>query len=256
MNKLFILISSLLVLYGCEKEYDSVIEPVSSSYQVLAVTSFQEFNYVPGDSTETLTITFNSTNNIAGVSYDLLSPDGSKVNSSPLPMVKADQNNFQAILQMSRNYINGEYTVKYYVTDISGEFKEAAIHKFLYNNGTANEAPVIANALVEPDTLVVTAVTPLIVTVEASDPDGQSDLEIVYFIVFRPDGTTSGSQNILSDDGNKTETAWDETANDGIFSLRISVNETNAKGTYRFEFRARDRGKKYSNIINYNVVIQ
>jgi len=43
---------------------------------------------------------------------------------------------------------------------------------------------------------------------------------------------------------------------DGVYSLKIQVDQNNMKGTYRFEFQARDRGKKLSNIINHFVLIQ
>jgi len=36
----------------------------------------------------------------------------------------------------------------------------------------------------------------------------------------------------------------------------IQINETNDKGTYRFEFQAEDRSGELSNIINHFVLIQ
>jgi len=44
--------------------------------------------------------------------------------------------------------------------------------------------------------------------------------------------------------------------NDGIYSRKIEVNQTNEKGTYRFEFQARDRSGEISDIINHFVLIQ
>jgi len=45
-------------------------------------------------------------------------------------------------------------------------------------------------------------------------------------------------------------------AGDGIYTLLIQINQQNQKGTYRFEFRARDRGGEFSNIIDHYVLIQ
>jgi uncharacterized protein YfaS (alpha-2-macroglobulin family) len=254
-----LLIIVLLAFYGCEKDFDSVIQPENNSYQITSVTAFTEFNYFPGDSTRFLGITFNSAANVSSVRYDIFSPAGSKVNSTPISMIKSGPNSYSGTLVMSRNYINGNYTLKYFVTDISGSTREAALHKFSYNNGSTNSPPVIANASVNPDAVTVTGSesVDITVTVEASDPDGSNDIELVYFIVFRPDGTTSGTQNVLNDNGVKiTGSAWDETAGDGIYSNRFSVNNTSQKGLWRIEFRARDRSKQVSNLISLNFLIQ
>jgi hypothetical protein len=254
MKKYIILISAIFFMYGCEKEYNSITEPADYDYQVISVSSFEEFRYFPNDSTRAIRITFNTINKIQRVTYNLITPVGNNLYTSPKQMILSGGNSFVAELAMSKDYLNGSYTVKYYVTDLSGVTREAALHKFRYSNGFDNQAPVIANPLVTPDTIVVTQETILTVTVEVSDPDGLNDIELVYFISYRPDGTTSGVQTILSDNGIGTD-VWDEVAGDGIFSQRIRVVESVTKGTWRFEFRARDRGKLYSNTLSYNVVI-
>ena len=77
----------------------------------------------------------------------------------------------------------------------------------------------------------------------------------VYFIVYKPDGSTNDSQLELFDDGN-IDDHGDLIAGDGIYSRLIQINETNDKGTYRFEFQAKDRSGKSSNIIDHFVLIQ
>jgi hypothetical protein len=59
----------------------------------------------------------------------------------------------------------------------------------------------------------------------------------------------------LYDDGNTT-LHGDLVAGDGIYSLLIQVIPSNEKGTYRFEFQAKDRSGALSNIINHSVLIQ
>jgi len=130
-----------------------------------------------------------------------------------------------------------------------------ALASFKYNNSQDNLPPVIANTIVDPDTVVVTGTTVLLTSVEASDPNGQSDILKVYFVVYKPDGTTNGNELELFDDGKVIEHG-DLVAGDGIYSLLIQIDETNDKGTYRFEFRAKDRGGKFSNIIDHFVLIQ
>ncbi len=79
------------------------------------------------------------------------------------------------------------------------------------------------------------------------DPNGASDILEIYFIVYRPDGTTNNNKVLLFDDG-KPENG-DVIAGDGIYSRLIQVDQSNQKGTYRFEFRAKDRLGDLSNII-------
>lgn len=256
MKKYLILFSVLIVFYGCEKTYDSVVQPDAIKYQVISVSSFSQFTYSPVDSTVSLAISFDDAKEISKVSFDLFSPSGEQLNSAPVLFSKVNESTFTSILTMSKNYVNGYYTIKYLVTDYLGDTKEAAVHKFSYDNGSSNVAPVISDAYVDPDTVTVTDTTVITVTVRASDENGQNDIELVYFLVYRPNGTTSGNQIQLNDNGIQDPFSWDETAGDGIYSRRITVDQTNTKGVYRFEFRARDRAKQISNIISYNVLIQ
>ena len=51
-------------------------------------------------------------------------------------------------------------------------------------------------------------------------------------------------------------TNGDQTSGDGIYSLIIELPPTGVtKGVYRWEFQARDHGKKLSNKIIHNIVI-
>ena len=90
---------------------------------------------------------------------------------------------------------------------------------------------------------------------KAMDSNGVNDIKEVYYIVYKPDGSTSGAKLLLFDDGN-IEDHGDLVAGDGIYSRLIQINETNDKGTYRFEFQAEDRSGDLSNIINHFVLIQ
>jgi hypothetical protein len=255
MKKFIILITFIFIFFGCRKEDNSVIVPETANYQVLSVNTFQDFQYFPGDSTKAITITFNSLESVTSVSYNVTTPESKNLYSFPQTMIKGP-NSYSARLAMSKDYQNGDYTIRYYVSDITGNTKIAALHKFRFNNGFANSPPVISNALVSPDSIDLTDLPVLTVTVEAADPDGSNDIEVVYFISIRPDGTTSGTQNILNDDGIQTGGVWDDIAGDGIYSMRFAPLPTTTKGTWTFQFRARDRSKALSNIISYNVIIR
>jgi hypothetical protein len=47
----------------------------------------------------------------------------------------------------------------------------------------------------------------------------------------------------------------DTVANDGIYSLRVSLPPTTVTGTYRFEFQAVDRSAASSNIIVHRLTV-
>ena len=130
-----------------------------------------------------------------------------------------------------------------------------AISKFYFKNGQDNLPPAISNTVIEPDTVVVNAPTVIFSSVDVQDPNGLEDIAEVYFKVYRPDGTTNNSKVFLFDDGNTSENG-DLVAGDGTYSLLIQVDQSNQKGTYRFEFQAKDRIGDLSNIINHFVLIQ
>ncbi len=255
MNKISVYLLAVLFVSGCEKNFESVVEPADYNYQVIMVEPVDPFIYVPNNST-LLKIKFNSTEFIKNVTLNIFNPTEEKLFDSPVKLTLIDNNIYTFVLRMKDTDISGTYIVKYYVTDLSDKTTEAAVQKFDYNNGSANTAPVISEVLIEPDSIVVTDTTFIRITAKITDEQGLKDIELAYFIVYRPDSSTSGNQTILNDNGIINETSWDEVAGDGIFSRMIFVDQNNTKGTYRFEFRARDRGRLLSNIYSYNVLIQ
>lgn len=95
-----------------------------------------------------------------------------------------------------------------------------------------------------PDSLTV---SPMIV--EVTDPNGIEDVQTVYLMFQKPDGTfSSGSPISLYDDGKTVSELylWDETALDGKFSRLITIDHNNPVGTYHAIFYARD----YSGIVS------
>jgi hypothetical protein len=263
MRKIFIAILLFAFISGCEKSFDDVVDVNRTSYQVTSLNSFNSFRYVEGDSVLTIFLYLSSSKDIAQVFCNVIASDDSKLNSDPVLLsdngqngdATAGDNKFTGLFPMSRFYPVGIYTINYFVTDNNGSTKQVALHQFTYDNGQANVAPVISNAFIDPDTIVVTDTTYIQTSIQVSDGNGLNDVESVYFIVYKPDGTTNNFKTVMLDDGN-LDVNGDETAGDGIFSRVIQVNQSNDKGIYRFEFTAEDRGGLISNIINYSVLIQ
>jgi len=199
-------------------------------------------------------MTFSSGSFVSDAYFDIYFSDNSKVNSSPVEMQEIFDNTYSAQYFLGRANPIGNYTVRFSAIGIEGTAKQVALGSFQFNNGQENLPPEISNTFIDPDTAVVNDTTIIFTSVEAMDPNGASDILEVYFIVYRPDGTTNNSKVLLFDDG-KPENG-DVLAGDGIYSRLIQVNQNNQKGTYRFEFRAKDRLGDLSNILNHFVLIQ
>lgn len=260
-----IIILIAIFLFGCDKNYDTVIENINPDYQVTLISPSDSISYNPSDSLVTIRIRFNNSSSLQNVFCDVYASDNTKLTPSPLSLLDngkiengddiANDGSFANKIALSEFYPNGVYNVKYYVTDKSETTKQVALGTFNYNNGQNNIAPVISDDVVDPDTAIVTTTTIILTSVKASDQNGLSDIEKAYFVVYRPDGTTSNSQNLMFDDGDIVAHG-DQMAGDGIYSLLIQITSTNAKGAYRLEFQAKDRGGKLSNIINHPLLIQ
>ena len=254
----------ITLFWGCEKEFDNVIENQNASYQVISVVVKDSLQY-PIDSTATFKIEFNASDGIKNVGFDIYSPENEKINSPTLYLLDngnpangdADANDdiYSAKISLDSNSLNGNYELKYFVTDDFNIIKQVATSKYYFNNGKSNVAPVISDDVINPDTLAVTDTVVIYTGIRATDENGSNDIQKVYFVVYKPDGTTNNSQLELYDDGDFLNHG-DLIAGDGIYSKIISVNQNNDKGSYRFEFQAKDRSNKLSNTINHTVLIQ
>jgi len=254
MRKIVLLLLPVIII-GCEQKFDDIIDAVQNNYQVTLVSPTDSVTYRENDSLVTIRIIFTSSSEVGDVFCDVFASDNSKLNPSKIQLFDNNDNRFISEFPLSQYYPNGIYNIRYYIKKADETMQQVAVGSFKYNNGQDNLPPEIANTVVDPDTVVVTAPTVILTSVEASDPNGQNDILKVYFIVYNPDGSTNGNELELFDDGN-IDDHGDLNAGDGIYSLLIQVDQTNEKGTYRFEFSARDRGGKQSNTIDHIVLIQ
>jgi hypothetical protein len=240
---------------GCEPTFDNTIDVSQNNYQVVSIAGIKDTVDLkePGDSILSVRVIFAQGSQFNSAYFDIYSSTNQKLNSSGIELVPISTNIYQNSFELEKEFPIGNYTVRIFVVGMDGNTNQVALNTFYFNNGQDNSAPVIQNTIVEPDTVVVTQPTVILTSVEAADSNGLSDISQAYFVVYRPDGTTSGNQFQLLDNGNPDN--GDLIAGDGIFSLLIQVDETNDKGTYRFEFRARDRSGALSNIINHFVLI-
>ncbi|MCW8810763.1 MAG: hypothetical protein OQK64_07370 [Ignavibacteriaceae bacterium] len=257
MGKLYLLLIPL-VIWGCEQTFDNVVDTTTENYQLTSVIGIKDSVdlKIPGDSLLSPRLIFTPQSQINKVYFDIYASDNSKLNSSPVEMQEVSNKIYEENFILKRENPIGKYNVSFFVTGFDGKNKQVAISSFYFNNGQDNVPPVISNTVIDPDTVVVLN-NPIVIftSVEAADSNGAGDILEVYYIVYKPDGTTNNSKLLLFDDGNTSEHG-DLDAGDGIYSRLIQVDQTNDKGTYRFEFQAIDRSGALSNIINHFVLIQ
>jgi hypothetical protein len=263
MKKLLIVLIPLLFT-GCDKNYDNIIDELRVPLQVVSLSSFDFFEYTPEDSVIELFVRFEKPENISSVFFDVLSPDQKKINTSSAFLfddgdislhgdsLKGD-GIFSAKYPFSQSLSNGRYQISYYVEDILSRVRFVSTQSFTYENGKEKFPPVLSN-LVIPDS--ATRGVLFVFSVKVDDPNGLADIEKVYFDLFRPDGTRveSGPFNMV-DNGNN-EIFGDLVAGDGIYSYKNSFGATAQTGLWRFEFEAKDLGKKLSNKIIHNIIVK
>ena len=261
MRKIVLFILFSLLLWGCEKKYDNVIDSISSNYQVTSISHHSNYDLkIPADSLLVVRINFSSQSELSKVYFDIIASNNSVLNSSPVELLPLGNNIFQNSFVLKRTFPIGTYHLNFSVTGLDGKTKLVATSSFEFNNGQDNVAPVISNDIIEPDTLNVTDTTVIFTSIEVNDLNGAGDIAEVYYIVHKPDNSTN--RLFLYDDGSccplppNDVVSGDSVANDGIYSRVIQVDQSNQKGTYIFEFQAKDRSDSLSNIINHSVLIQ
>jgi hypothetical protein len=263
MRKIYFLLIPLL-MWGCEKTYDGLIDSKTDNYQVSSIAGIKDTVDLknPPDSLLNLRLLFTQSSQVFKAYFDIYSSDNSRLNTEPVEMDEILENVFENQFILKREYPIGNYTIRFSAEGFDGKLKQVALTTFYFLNGQDNLPPVISNSVIEPDTVIVNDTTVIFTSIEAMDPNGKSDLLEVYFKVYKPDGSTNNFKWLLLDDGSCcplppfNQVSGDVTANDGIYSRKIEVNQGNDKGTYRFEFQARDRSGEISNIINHFVLIQ
>jgi hypothetical protein len=259
--RLFLIVPILLlILTGCDKDFDNVVDVTPTIYQVTGISSFSSFTYIVGDSTLTLSLNLNSSENVSAVFVNVIASDGNQLNNSPVDLLDngnpangdqvAGDNKYTNRFPLSRQNPVGLYRVNFFITDTRGETELAAVQQFNYDNGQNNVAPVISSLII-PDS--VAKGVPFNFSIMVTDSNGLSDVskdDGVFFHLYRPDSTiVAAGPFYMHDDGDPV--FGDSIANDGIFSFRNSFldDSTTQTGNWRFLFQAKDRGGLLSNII-------
>lgn len=111
-------------------------------------------------------------------------------------------------------------------------------------------APVLYD-VVAPDSLQKGSIEISYIFARAFDPDGLDNIDSVYFIATRPDGSSNGIHRYMYDDGSTYE---DSAAADGRYTIGIQAPDTTSQsGDFIFTFYALDMQGNPSN--NPEIVI-
>lgn len=150
----------------------------------------------------------------------------------------------------------GIYTLRVQAVDLSGNRSLPRTKSFMIQSALTNVPPVITSVSA-PDTISRNTTGPFVLRVRVSDPNGQADIDRVFFNTFLPDDRpSSGNPFFMRDDGVVDGNGLgDITANDGEYALTIGISATNAAGIYRFEFQAQDQAGLLSEKVVHQIVV-
>jgi hypothetical protein len=175
-----------------------------------------------------------------GVSPDAIAADGIFTGLVTFKILRSDIGDFQVeVIAVNKSNVTSNTLTRFLTVE------------------RLNRPPILSD-LVAPDSVSVsTSVVLLQLTVTAADPDGQSDVQKVFFNSFKPDGSpSSGNPFQMLDDGNAGGSSGDQVSGDGIYSLVIQLPPGTPKGDYRFEFQAEDRSGALSNTVVHTITVR
>ncbi len=263
----------LVMLGGCEKKFSQVVDPPSIAPFIVsatadpAVINTDSITVGPDlNPDDVLSITLvctallDSSASIVGaqMEYRVLPPDGSRViGSGPLrddgvlpDSVRGDRL-FTGLAHFSilRSVVG---LIQVELVAVSEEGMSSNTVRRSVQIVRLNQPPTLSG-LLAPDSVSLGIVPKtILLTIDATDPDGLGDIKRVTFNSFLPSNSPSqGNPFQMYDDG----TNGDDVANDGTYALLIALPPTAAIGTYRFEFQAIDRSNAVSPVVIHYITV-
>jgi hypothetical protein len=238
---------SLMLWTGCTKDFSNIVEESSPVYTVNYVKPIPDSALTKND-TLSLEIGFSSTSKPSSVTVEFVT--ASQVEFSATLNQTSPSSNFIGNAVVSTTAPGGQYAVNYYITNNDGStisIGKQSIRIIKWGNS----APVIDTVLAD-DTITVSSSTQIAyLYAKVSDADGLSDISQVYYNVVKPSGDTVGPYT-LADDG----TSPDQISGDGIFTSGLSIYSNAVKGTYRFDFQAKDKSGAVSTIKSHYMTLK
>lgn len=259
LKKIIIIILAFISFRCGDDIPDGVVDAQNENLHITSLNVPVDSVYNNPDKPLYISFRVNNPQNLKSAYYNLESPDGYEIFSKEALLdIKnpetADTSTGDGVysgrVDLDSNSLYGRYILTLFMENIEGEIIRGSVNTFVFDNGKGNHRPTIAN-VVAPDTLIrpTSGQLDFVISVEVFDTDGLNDIKKVYFNSYGPEFTTEGIA--LWDNGEN----GDPIANDGIYSRGLRIESTNKLGDYRFEFKAEDRRKAESNIINHLITI-
>lgn len=254
---IFAIILSIL-LYSCESDLTGVIDYDKTMYEQTIVSSIKADSIyslkVRNDSFYNVKISFNKlSTNVSKLQLQLINLNNNAL-VSKLEITKPKLN-IDTFFVLRRSYYSGQYSIKLLGIDkndniITQQMPIAQIF-FKFDNGRENKIPECKTVYMA-DTL--TPPTNFVVRVKVDDQDGLEDIKKVYFVSYRPDGTSNNIQFELFDNGDPSK--GDVVAKDGIYSLIVSLPFGTTAGKWKFYFYCVDYSNAVSNPLIKEFIIK
>lgn len=265
IKKLF-LVLILISFTACDKITDDVVDPQNMTISLLDLSAPDNFTYSETNTDFFTSVELSGTNQVNIVWFQIKSADGS-TDISDIVLMRDDgstatsgdqtagDNIFTGKFIFTDDIAAGEYIIEFYIIDNvnydSENQRKVAVHKFRFDKGEQNIAPVISD-LSMPDNIVRGEV--FIFTVNVEDQNGLSDIDQVYFDIYRPPNDENRGRVLMVDNGDY-EHFGDAVAGDGVYSYKNSFAADANTGTWKFEFEAKDHSNAVSNKIIHLIIV-
>ncbi len=155
---------------------------------------------------------------------------------------------------------SGLYEIGFTAVDRSG-LKSAVVNRNLF---IVNGKPVLSDLLAPEDVKrPVSGLSTHLVTIKVRDPQGAADIKRIWLRAFYPNGQGfSNNPFTMYDNGLPLDIdRWnlgyrgDEVAGDGIYSMTVLFDATQALGLYRFSFEAEDWMGNLGQILEHTLTL-
>jgi hypothetical protein len=243
---------SLVFWAGCTKDFSNVVEESSPVYSINYIKPLPDTALTQKD-TLSLEVGFSSTNKPASVRVEFVT--SSQVEISATLAQTSSTSNFFGKAVAGSTVPSGQYEVNYFVSNDDGSTTTLGKQNIIIRKWD-NSAPVIDSiyaadsvSVSEPDTVFI------LLKAEVSDADGKSDIQSVSYYAVKPSGS-KGETFYLYDDGVIDGSHYDQVAGDQIYTNKISIPYSVTKGTYRFDFQAKDKSGTVSAIKSHYITIK
>lgn len=251
-------------MYSCEKDSNVVIDPflhfpsITASYYTPQVINSDTVGIIAGATVESV----DPVEKVEVKFYDF----GNNVLKTALlldngvfPDSTAGDGKYTGIL----NYVFdcrqvGAHKIEFLATNVSG-LTSNPIQNTVNIIRSPNQPPVVSGIVILPDSNQVNDTSFFIFMITAIDPNGQCDIQKVFYTGLRPSGVPLSLVELYDDGsccmiGTTGVVSGDTTLNDNKFTRRTFGAPTET-GYYRYYIRAVDRTGDTSNILTDSIYV-